>query len=232
MKPYFERDGIVIYHGDCREILPLLSGFDVVITDPPYGVGLEAKSAKRRGGGVVRRAGTYSVPDTPEYIASVVIPVIAMCIERSKAVAVTPGIRNLWLYPPADDLGGFYSAAATGMGKWGFTAIQPILYYGSDPYLRTRQGSRSNSHGQTYPNDANDIDHPCAKPIRMWRWLVSRASLPGEVICDPFMGSGTTLRAAMDLGRCAIGIELEERYCEIAARRLQQAVLPLDMAAG
>lgn len=226
--PYYEQDGIVIFHGDCREILPEIHGqFEAVVTDPPYGVGLKAKSAKKRGGGVIRREGSYQAPDTPEYIAEVVVPVIRECIATAKAVALTPGVRNLWLYPPADDVGGFYSAAATGMGKWGFTAIQPILYYGSDPFLRTRRGSRSNSCGQTYPNDANKHDHPCAKPIRMWSWLVARATLEGETILDPFMGVGTTLVAAKDLGRKAIGIEIEERYCEIAARRLQQSVLAL-----
>ncbi len=225
--PYYQDESCTIFHGDCREILPLVESFDCVIADPPYGVGLEAKSAKQRGGGVVRRVGSYSVPDTPEYIADLVVPVIELCVSRAKAVAITPGIRNMWLYPPAHDVGCFYSAAATGMGRWGFTGMQPILYYGSDPFLRTSQGSRSNSCGQTYPNDANEYDHPCAKPIRMWRWLVARASLPGETILDPFMGSGTTLRAAKDLGRKAIGIEIEERYAEIAAKRLQQETLPL-----
>jgi len=222
---YYSDDAVAIAHADCRDILPHLDPVDLVLTDPPYGVEIMAKRAKQRGGGVSVRLGTYGIPDTPEYIASAVVPVIELCRTLAKAVVLTPGTRNLWLYPPADDVGCFYSAAGTGMGRWGFTCMHPILYYGSDPYLRTGQGSRANSCGQTYPNDANTIDHPCAKPIRMVHWLVARASLEGETILDPFMGSGTTLRAAKDLGRKAIGIEISEKYCEIAARRMSQGVL-------
>lgn len=235
MTPYYERGGITIYHGDCRDVTAELSALaragariaDVVITDPPYGVGLTAKRAKQRGGGVKVRPGEYSFDDTPEYVSGVVVPVIQAFREVVPAVVVTPGTRNLWLYPPADDVGCFFSAAGTGMGRWGFTCSQPILFYGDDPYLSASLGSRPNSHGQSYPNDANEIDHPCAKPLPMWRWLVARASLDGHVIIDPFMGSGTTLVAAKHLNRKAIGIEIEERYCEIAADRLRQEVMNL-----
>jgi hypothetical protein len=225
MKPYFEDDAVTIYHGDCREILPTLPPVDLVLTDPPYGVDLQAKRAKMRGGGVSVRPGTYTHEDTPEYISSVVVPIIRTCIDMTLATIVTPGTRCLWLYPAADDMGCFYSASGTGLGKWGFTGMSPILYYGSDPYLRTGQGSRSNSFGQTYPNDANTWGHPCVKPMRQWKALTGRVSLSGETILDPFMGVGTTLRAAKDLGRKAIGIEIEERYCEIAAQRMSQSVL-------
>jgi site-specific DNA-methyltransferase (adenine-specific) len=71
------------------------------------------------------------------------------------------------------------------------------------------------------------VDHPCPKPVTFMRWVVERCTASADTVLDPFMGSGTTLRAAKDLGRRAIGIEIEERYCEIAARRLAQEVLPL-----
>lgn len=223
MRPYYDHAGITIFLGDCREILPDVKA-DVMVTDPPYGVGLVGKVAKQRGGETKFRDGTYSFDDTPQYIAEVVVPVVVSVIARRLPSAITPGTRNMWKYPVPDDVGCFFSAAGTGLGRWGFTCSQPILYYGVDPYLSSCLGARPNSHGQSYPNDANRIDHPCAKPFPMWKWLVSRASLEGQTVIDPFMGSGTTLVAAKELGRKAIGIEIEERYCEIAAKRLSQEV--------
>jgi len=227
MKPYYEDSAVTIYHGDCRLILPQLPKVDLVLTDPPYGVELKGKRAKQRDGGVIARNTPETYEDTPQYIADVVIPIITQCVVSFPAVVVTPGTRNMWKYPEPNDIGCFFSAASTGMGAWGFTCMSTILYYGKDPYLAKGLGSRPNSCGQTYPNDANKYEHPCAKPIRMIHWLVSRCSLEGQLILDPFMGSGTTLRAAKDLGRKAIGIEICEAYCEIAAKRMSQTVFAL-----
>ena len=230
-KYYYADESVCIVCDDNRNVLPHIpdKSIDLVLTDPPYGVELKAKRAKRRDGGVNVRLGHYSHEDTPEYVELVVVPVIKQCLQITNAVVLTPGTRNLWKYPPADDIGCFYSAAGTGVGRWGFTCMQPILYYGHDPYLSNGLGSRANSCGQTYPNDANDQNHPCAKPIRMIRWLVVRCSLEGMTILDPFMGSGTTLRASKDLGRHCIGIEIEERYAEIAAKRCMQTVMNLEI---
>ena len=215
---------VQLYLGDCLDVLPHLGKVDAVVTDPPYGVGLKGKRAKQRRGGVTVRNDTYAAPDTTEYIKSVVVPSVQLALQMANAGAVTCGIRSLWLYPPAVDMGCFFSAAGTGMGRWGFTCSQPILYYGADPYLREGMGSRPNSCGQTYPNDANEIDHPCAKPIRQWLWLVNRTSLKGETILDPFMGSGTTGVACIRLGREFIGIELEPKYFDIAVERCKKAL--------
>ncbi len=224
MRPYYEHGGITIYHGDCREVLPGLAPVDLVLTDPPYGVGMVAKRAKQRSGGVSVREGHYSFADTPEYVRAVVVPVILGLRGRCRRMAVTCGTRNLWAYPPADDVGCFFSAAGTGIGRWGFTCMHPVLYYGADPFLEGGMGARPNSFGQIYPNDANAVAHPCAKPLAMMVKLVARASAEADVILDPFMGSGTTLVAAKQLGRRAIGIELEERWCELSAKRLEQEV--------
>lgn len=230
MKPYYQDDYATIYHGDCRDVLdsfPPCFHVDCVITDPPYGVGLTGKSAKQRGGKTTKRADSYTLfSDTPEYVETTVIPVVSRFIDHGCRVAITPGSRCLWLYPPAADVGCFFSAAGTGMSSWGFSCSTAILYYGKCPFMARGLGGRPNSFGQTYPNDSNEYDHPCVKPIRQWRWLVGRVSIDGDTILDPFMGSGTTLRVSKDLQRKAIGIEIEEKYCEIAAKRLRQEVLP------
>ena len=233
MNPTWQSDdgSIQLYCADCLAVLPTLAAgsVDAVVTDPPYGIILSGKRAKMRGGGQTTRLLTYSTAfdDTPDYIKSTVLPALAECKRIARSVALTPGIRNLWLYPPADDLGGFYSAASTGVGRWGFTCIMPILYYGKDPYLSACMGSRPNSCGQTYPNDANEQEHPCAKPIRMIRWLVERTSLPRCAVLDPFMGSGTTGVACVQTGRRFIGIEIEPKYFDIAVRRITNAQAPL-----
>jgi DNA modification methylase len=109
---------------------------------------------------------------------------------------------------------------ALGWGNW-----IPCLVYAAD-YVKLHRNLSDT--GRIVVGRDVKPDHPSPKPYEAMRWIVSR--FPGDSICDPFMGSGTTLRAAMDLGRKAIGIEIEERYCEIAAKRLQQAVLPLAVA--
>jgi len=216
---------VKLYRGDCLDVLRRLpdESVDAVVTDPPYGVGLKAKRAKQRGGGVTAREGTYCFDDTPEYVRDVVQPIIEECRRIARSVVLTPGTRNAWLYPPPDDIGCFFSAAGTGMGRWGFTCSQPILYYGKCPYLARCLGSRPNSCGQTYPNDANKIAHPCAKPIRMATWLVQRASLAGMTVLDPFMGSGTTGVACVQTGRNFIGVEIDPTYFAIAKRRIADA---------
>jgi site-specific DNA-methyltransferase (adenine-specific) len=95
------------------------------------------------------------------------------------------------------------------------------MLYGSAP------GLEKGAHPTVIKSSAvaETNGHPCPKPLRWMTWLVGLASRPGEKILDPFMGSGTTLRAAKDLARRAIGIELDERYCEIAAKRLAQESL-------
>jgi site-specific DNA-methyltransferase (adenine-specific) len=213
-----------LYLGNCLTVLPTLTLMDALITDPPYGVQFSGKLAKQRDGSVTKGADGYSgFDDTPEYIEQVVIPAINLCMDKAMRGAVTPGTRNMWLYPRPADVGTFYSAAGTGLTSWGFCCSQPILYYGKCPYLAKSMGARANSMGQSYPNDANESGHPCAKPLPQMVWLVNRVSMVGETVIDPFMGSGTTGIAAVQLGRGFIGIELDPKYFDIACQRIENA---------
>ncbi|HEX6924262.1 MAG TPA: DNA methyltransferase [Longimicrobiaceae bacterium] len=125
----------------------------------------------------------------------------------------------------ASDIGCIYLPSGAARTRWGFSGLIPLLYYGADPYLADGRGSRPNSWTFVGPSEQNG--HPCPKPLRVMSWIVGRASRESETIVDPFAGSGTTLKAAKDAGRRAIGIEIEERYCEIAAERCRQEVLNL-----
>lgn len=223
MKPYYEHAGITIYHGDCREVLPIVTA-DVLITDPPYGVELRGKSTKH-----TQKSGVgYSAfDDSEESVERCVIPAVAEAIARMRGV-VTPGLRMMWSYPKPNAVGAIYYPSGAGNGRWGFTCWQPIFYYGADPYLARGMGSRPDSFSST--ESAGFNGHPCPKPFGTMLWLVRKGSLDGDVVLDMFCGSGTTLLAAKQLGRRAVGIEIEERYCEIAAKRLAQDLLPLEMA--
>lgn len=122
-------------------------------------------------------------------------------------------------------MGCFWYPAAVTHGPWGFTCFTPILFYGRDP----RAGIGQLPSGISVTEASEKNGHPCPKPFTAWRWLLHKlAPEPHETIHDPFSGSGTTLVASKQMGRKAIGIEIEERYCEIAANRLRQEVLQFE----
>lgn len=224
MKPYYEdaTSGITIYHGDCREVLPDLSPLNwVLLTDPPYGIdGGRGHDAEEFGKGRYLHSSGWR--DDQQYIEQVCAPVIGDLLSRVIRGAITPGVRCMGLYPRPVDVGCFWTPAAARRTPWGFSTFQPIFYYGSDP----RAGRGALPNGRLLTESAPDNGHPCPKPEIAWRWLATKLVVDeDQLFIDPFMGSGTTLRAAKDLGRRAIGIEIEERYCEIAAKRLSQSVM-------
>jgi len=217
VKPYYERDGIVIYHGDCREVLPTLGPVDVVLTDPPYNsknIGPNERTYENHE--VLSDADYQIFCETWFDLTSAL----------TKRLVFTPGIKYAWNYPAPLWMLCWHKPSAVAYNRMrGLNAWEPVLLYGYPP---------KKWHGQDYFRQdplnfskGPERDHPCPKPITLWRWLVQNCSAEGETILDPFMGSGTTLRAAKDLGRKAIGIEIGEKYCKIAAQRLAQSVLPL-----
>jgi DNA modification methylase len=215
MKPYYSEKGIEIYCGDCREVLPTLAPVDLVLTDPPYAIG----------------ASYESYVDSNESLAQIVAEVMPLMLKAAPVVALTPGIANVHKWPaPRWILAWVQLNALSATGFWGFNEWQPILVYGTDPYLSRGKGRRPDVIKTTAGMDAESTwlreNHPCPKPFDSWIKVLSRLSPDfTDTVIDPMMGSGTTIAVARQLGRRAIGIEIEERYCEIAAKRLSQEVL-------
>ena len=218
MAPYFERDGVVIYHGDCREVLP---GIDaaVMVTDPPYGMAY-ASAMRGRWGYVTERT-------------------IAHEIEGDQTVAARDAALAAWGDRPALVFGTWKAprpggtrhvliwdkGTHVGMGDLSIPwkpNTEEVYVLGSG--FAGHRGGSVLRYNAISPNLVGR-SHPTEKPVALLRDLIGKC--PVGAVVDPFMGSGSTLRAAMDLGRRAIGIEIEERYCEIAARRLDQLALPL-----
>jgi DNA modification methylase len=178
---------------------------DLVLTDPPYGVELQYASYQ-------------DSQDAWRSIMKWFIP-IAKTVGQ---MVITPSCRIQelsWIYAniPPDWLMCWYKGSPGTSGWLGFNDFEPMLVYGKV------KGLQMHDYFYAQPEPFTN-GHPCPKPLKWATWILSR--IEGSVL-DCFLGSGTVLRAAKDLGRKAIGIELEERYCEIAARRLQQEVLAL-----
>ena len=224
LKPYYEDKGIVIYHGDCREILPTLEPVDLVLTDPPYGVAYETAWRSR--------SDKLRVPVANDESLDVFAEVWPMVINRLaddrhwyvfasprrivEMVAIIGAYKNLIVWDKGDR--GTVGDLTSGYGEaW------EAIFYGMKG-RRELFGKRPRTVLRYDWSATLDPVHPTVKSIDVLRRLIGHSAKQGETVLDPFMGSGTTLRAAKDLGLKAIGIELEEKYCEIAAKRLSQEV--------
>ena len=218
-KPYYQDSAVTLYHGDCRELVPLLGRFDAIITDPPYGVYLGARANNNR-----ERESYHGMLDGTDEVWTMLEGCWPIFTAATDRIILTPGLRLMFRYPTPKHVGSIFYPAGSGCNSWGFSCWQPIFYYGKDPYAG--KGSRPDSFTSTEPAEING--HPCPKPIGQMTWMVNRGSLEGQTVLDPFAGSGTTGRACKDLGRKCVMIEREEKYCEIAARRMGQEVLNLS----
>ncbi len=211
--PYYEHAGIIIYQGDCRDILPHITA-DVIVTDPPYGMFFVSSKTTRRP--------ILNDNDTAarDFVLGIMrIPAAVFGTWRMPRPAKTRQVLT-W----------FKSSVGPGMGDlsmpWG-CATEEIYILGDGwtgarrPNLIVTFEQRGNPYGA-----AALLGHPTPKPVGLMMQLIECA--PKGVVCDPFMGVGATLLACVALGRRAIGIEIEERYCEIAVKRLAQEVLPLE----
>jgi site-specific DNA-methyltransferase (adenine-specific) len=222
-------EGVTLYLGCCREIMPTLGSVDATITDPPYGVGFKGKATKD----AIRVDSYLSYDDTRENFLLSVRPALDEALSKSRRSAIMCGNKTVHDLPTPADIGGIYAPAGGGLSSWGFVCFHPVLFYGRSPYMETGMGSRptvvSISHPGGHITGERDIGHPCPKPVLYMDWLVSFASLRGETILDPFMGSGTTGVAAVKSGRKFIGIEIEPKYFDIACRRVSDALSRPDL---
>jgi site-specific DNA-methyltransferase (adenine-specific) len=218
-----------LYCGDCRDVLPALDPVDAVATDPPYGVALTGKAGHYRNNPSAKRSDTYlSYDDTPENFDSIIVPVVRQVISMARSSIVFMADKSIFKLP-AGHLGGIFLPNGCGITAWGFQNFMHAVFYGADPFLKFGKGSRPNGKYGLYGNDANGIDHPCAKPVAAMRWAIDRVSFEGETVLDPFMGSGTTGVACAQLGRRFVGVELEPKYFDIACQRIADAQRQGDM---
>jgi site-specific DNA-methyltransferase (adenine-specific) len=249
--PYYEESGITVYHGDCREILPMLpaGSVDLVLTDPPYG------HNNNNGDLIHRREEALGLVKRGTAAAGMARPIANDGPEANELVRWAFGEFNRLLKPGCccccggggggpdpqfarwalwlDEAIAFKQAVVwdkggLGMG-WHYRRNYELMLVGEKPGAACKwYGGHSQANVVRIPGIRPDeTEHPTLKPLELMALFVRLHSEPSDLVLDPFMGSGTTLVAAKQLGRRAIGIEIEERYCEIGVKRLAQAILPL-----
>jgi len=181
---------------------------DLCMTDPPYGLG-----------GTVSEKNNYNAyEDSKENLNRIVADGLPLYRAASRVAVLTPGNSNQNIYPDPSWTMAWFVPAGVGRGPWGFCCWQPILCYGKDPKLAAGKGSHPDALAHTEAAEKNG--HPCAKPIGFWSWLMKRCTVSdGELILDPFLGSGTTIIAAEQLNRRCFGIELDPAYCDVIVER-------------
>jgi site-specific DNA-methyltransferase (adenine-specific) len=204
MKPYYEKDGIVIYNCDCREVLPFVGQFDLCLTDPPYGIDIASQPFNyQRAKGKEKEDWDESRPR-----ADIFTTLRTICKDQV-----------FW--------GGNYFAdllpASRGWLCWRKPDRLPSM---ADYELAWTSRDMNSRMIEVTAADTNKerVGHFCQKPLKVMTFSLSFFP-DARTIIDPFMGSGTTLVAAKQLCRKAVGIEINEKYCEIAALRLSQEVM-------
>ncbi len=215
MNPYYEHAGITIYHGDCREVLPHVVA-ETMITDPvwpnntlPEFIGLDPW-------GLLQEA-TYLF-DGERLAIQLGLDSDPRILTRVPArFAYFRSVQLRWACPSY---------------KGRLLVDRDVAYLFGIPPLAQKGRHLIGGGVLDTSNKGRESDHPCPRKLKHVSWLVDRWSNETDTILDPFMGSGTTLRAAKDLGRKAIGIEIEEKYCEIAANKLSQEVFQFNETKG
>lgn len=251
---YYQDDACTLYHGDCREILPTLAPVDHVITDPPYEVDAHSKGRRvKRSDGMppedewayTDRAGTpryetLPFPPMDDELRQFTACEFARLAKRWAMVFCQAEAAHVW------------ESCLVGAGltrrRWcvwikpdgqpQFSGDRPGVGYETIVVCHAKGKSQWNGGGTlgVFEHAKSDgrgpAPHPTTKPGPLMNELIALFTDPEDTVLDAFAGSGSTLVAAKRLGRKAIGIELNEAYCEVAAKRLSQGALPLDFSSG
>jgi site-specific DNA-methyltransferase (adenine-specific) len=227
--PYYSDENVTIFHGDCRQIIPDLQRADVLISDPPYSKATHA-NVKTWNDAPDSTSDTSRVIDFDGIDGSGLREVFDLADPLRWSVFFCDNVLAAELMQNPPSRTGFVrqSVWVKPRGAPQLTGDRPAMWWESIMAFHPKgkkQWNGGGNHGNYFHDTDRETNHPTSKPLAIVRDLVVRFSNEGETILDPFMGSGTTLRAAKDLGRKAIGIELDEKYCEIAATRMGQGVL-------
>lgn len=189
-----------LWHGDCREILPTLPGFDLILTDPPYGIGFAAQPTKWQ-----RHAGKKSEDwdncTPPQWL-------FGLILEKASAVIIWGG--NYYDLPPS-----------RGWLSWRKPDAPPSMAHLELAWTNRDMNAKQLEHSISATN-AERAGHPTQKPVRVMEWSIGFAP-NAQTVCDPFMGSGTTGVACINLGKKFTGIERERKYFDIACERIARA---------
>lgn len=218
MSIYYQDDSVTLYHGDCLELTQWLAS-DVLVVDPPYGMAYESNMNRDRRnvklGRPIASDGDTGVRDAALALWSGPALVFG---RWNRPRPSSTRARLIW-----DKRGGFMGDLSL---PWG-PSDEEIYVLGSG--FVGRRESNVLSVQMLMSTDRERPDHPTPKPVPLMERLIEKC--PPGVIADPFAGSGSTLIAARNLGRKAIGVELEERYCELIARRLAQGCFDFEAPA-
>lgn len=214
VEPYYADEAVTLYLGDCREVTEWLAA-DVLVTDPPYGMAYESNFNRDKRNAKVGR------PVAADGDLTARDDVLAPWGDRPALVFGTWRVAR-----PARTRACLVwdKGAWPGMGDLSFPwgSSHEEVYVLGEGFVGSREGTVIQSNRLVSSGHATP-DHPTPKPVGLMERLLAKC--PVGVVADPFAGSGSTLAAAKRLGRRSIGVELEERYCELIASRLSQGVL-------
>ena len=236
--PYYDSGGVTIYLGDSRDLLPLLTTTaDAVVTDPPYNIGTPQRITDTRSADKPLIGGDFGVFDNGAVTPAEWVPMARRLMRRGGVLLAFYGSRSLDRLLLADpemeviqDFHWCKSNAPVPMRKVGFSWATETGYAmrrrGERHRVNTDAGFSPNWFSSPVCGGAERTDHPTQKPLSVMLWLIRHWTFPGDLVLDPFAGTGTTLVAAKQSGCRAVGIERDRRWCDVAASRLEQSVIP------